>query len=188
MNRNMSHRRQVLGFGCGNTAKAGITVRTERAEGVRVAKLRVHPGHLDAVGSGIASAATTAPTATRTTIPPTGRDPVSIAAADAVCARMAQIQAYSGHAAQVVAAAGTMLRADARAYARKTQPTRAPWARPDAVQHRRRHRAKSPAHHRSPPPRRHQGRPSRRRFPVGGLRNCSTVAPGPRRCPRPPPT
>jgi hypothetical protein len=72
---------------------------------------------LDAIGNGIAAAAATPPTAPPTTVLPTGSDPVSVSAADAMSARIAQIQACSGHAAQVVAAAGAMLRADAGAYA-----------------------------------------------------------------------
>jgi hypothetical protein len=48
---------------------------------------------------------------------PTGRDPASVAAADGLSARIAQIQAYSGHAAEVVAAAGATLSADAGVYA-----------------------------------------------------------------------
>jgi hypothetical protein len=119
-------RRQIPCFGCGNTAKAGITVRTDTRSGgapaanareaVWVEKLRVHPGHLDAIGGDIASAATTPPSTVPATLPP-GRDPVSVAAADAVAARTAQMLAYSAHAIQVVAAAGVMLRAIADAYA-----------------------------------------------------------------------
>jgi hypothetical protein len=50
------------------------------------------------------------------TVVPTGRDPCRRRRLHALSARIAQILAYSGHAAQVVAAAGTMLRADAGTY------------------------------------------------------------------------
>jgi hypothetical protein len=102
---------------CGQSRNYGENRHPARGRG-SVAKLRVHPGHLSAIGSDIASAAATASTAVHTTaVLPAGRDPVSVVSAQAVSSRNAQIVAHSVHAGHVVAAAGAMLRADARIYA-----------------------------------------------------------------------